>query len=243
VKFFDQGGNRINCQEWLATYEPYYFLDGPKLGRSIGEKNQTSHFVEAKICALLEQGTSLFEQDLILAMAWKTGQIDHRSSESQKKMIFAGNWATSLTTSGQYTLNFSASIPFVAARLATITAEINQGNPPYFFDLSGRLDGFGKVHRLTVTFFVSHGKFPIYDKYADVGAAAIDGDVPPGRNFPYKQLTKWREYELFMDRLARIKHCCPQERTSSPMFVSRSFDRSLWSYGHFFKIDSGSRCV
>ncbi len=244
MKFFDEGGNRISCDEWIAAYEPYYFLDGPGLGRRITARNQTSRFVEDHVCGLLGQTAPLSQLDLTLAMAWKMGLIDHQTSELQKKVVFTGNWAATLTANTQFKpLNFSSSIPALAARIATVSAETNQGNPRYFFDLTGPFEGFGKVYRLTIIFFASHGRFPIYDRYAHVAAQAIDEGLPPEATLLYKPVEKWSDYEAYMKLLAQVRNAYPLERTGSPMFVSRRLDRALWVYGHFFRTNAVTCCL
>jgi hypothetical protein len=244
MKFFDEGGNRIGYQEWLATYEPYYFLNGPTLSRRITRRNQTSRLVESRVCSLLNQTAPMSQQDLILAMAWKMGLIDHGASDIQQKIVFAQDWPATLTASTQFGVrDFSASIPFLAGKMATASAEVNRGNPRYLFDLAGKLEGFGPVYILTVIFFVSGGKFPIYDRYAHIAAQAIHEELSPENNIQYKQLSKWSDYERYMSTLARVRNVYPAESQNSSMFVSRSLDRTLWVYGHFFNNDSAAPCL
>jgi hypothetical protein len=240
MKFFDEGGNRIESQEWLDTYEPYYFLGNVGVGCRI--RNRTSRFVEGRVCDLLGQTAALSLQDLVLVMAWKTGMIDQLGSDVQKKIVFAGDWATRLTAYGQRTVDFSSSIPSLAAKMPTAQVQVDNGSPRYLYDLAQRFEGFGPVYALTVLFFASHGRFPIYDRYAHIAAQAIHEDLPPEANVSYRQLSKWREYERYMDLLARVRNACPKERADSSMFVSRTLDRALWVYGHFFKTGSDAAC-
>src|SRR5258708_4837356 len=165
--FFDNQGNQIQCQEWLMTYEPYYFLSGPTLQPRINGRNQSSPFVENQVCALLTQPTPLSKDNLILAMAWKIGGlIDHGRSEAGQKIVYLQDWPRRLTSKSRFgILDFSLSIPRLAATMPTILTQIGQGNPRYLFDLVPRPKGFGNVYILTVLFFVTHGEYPIYDKY------------------------------------------------------------------------------
>ena len=75
MTFFDEQGNPIQCQQWLNTYEPYYFLNGPTWGRRINIRNQSSRFVEDQVCALLAKTVPLSQHDLMLAMAGKIGGL------------------------------------------------------------------------------------------------------------------------------------------------------------------------
>jgi hypothetical protein len=190
MKFFDDQGNQIQSQQWLKTYEPYYFIGGATWGRRINGRNQSSGFVEDQVCAMLTQAAPLSVQDLTLAMAWKIGGlIDHRRSEANQEIEYLHNWPRTLTATGQYgARDFSQSIPFLASNMNAILKQIIQGNPQYLLDLVPQLAGFGNVYILTILFFVSRGKYPIYDKYAHIGAHAITRDSPPGSRVQYKEL-------------------------------------------------------
>ncbi|MGA9040362.1 MAG: hypothetical protein WB421_07495 [Terriglobales bacterium] len=239
MTFFDEQGNAISCQQWLDKYLPYYFLNGPKWGGR--PRNQTSYYVEDTVCALLTKTPPLSLQDLVLAMAWKIGLIDHGRSEFTKKIEYQQNWPTTLTARLQYgTLNFSSSIPYLATNMAAINAQLNR-DPQYLFNMVRRqlpqVKGFGYVYILTLQFFITHGKFPIYDKFAHVAALAIDQGLSPAsppKSYVKYGLTKWSDYDNYMNLLARIRNAY-QQQAGSPMFISRDLDRALWVYGHFFE--------
>jgi hypothetical protein len=233
MKCFDEHGNQIQYQQWLKTYEPYYFLNGPTRGNRITSQRQTSPFVENRVFALLTQTTQLSKLDLILAMAWKIGEIDHPGSEAAKNIKYLHNWPTALKD--RYRHDFSVSIPSLAARMPTILTQVGQGNPQYVFDLLPKLEGFGYVYILTVLFFVTHGRFPIYDRYAHIAALAIDQGLPPGSCVTYRDVQKWSDFQHYMNLLLRISKACPQQLGNPPMFISRPIDRALWVYGHFFE--------
>jgi hypothetical protein len=237
VTFFDEQGGPIQFQQWLKTYEPYYFLNGPTRGQRINGRNQSSRFVEDQVCALLARSTTLSQQDLTLCMAWKIGGlIDHRGSEAHQKIEYLQNWPAALTAAGQYgTRDFSRSIPFLANSMSTLLKQISQGNPRYLFDLVPQLAGFGNVYILTVLFFVSHGRFPIYDRYAHIAAEAIAQDLRPDSRVHYRDLQKWDDYDRYMDLLRAINKARPEQPGSASMFISRPVDRALWVYGHFFQ--------
>src|SRR5260221_8087792 len=158
MTFFDERGNQIRYQQWLKIYEPYYFLDGPTSGNPIKRRNRTSHFVENQVVALIKQATRPSKDDLILAMAWKIGEIDHPGSEAAKRIKYLHNWPTELND--RYRHDFSVSIPSLAANMPAILEQIAQGNPQYLFNLDPKPQGFGYVYILTVLFFVTHGRFP-----------------------------------------------------------------------------------
>jgi hypothetical protein len=232
---FDAQGNQISPAQWSSTYERYYFLNGPK--RDGQPRNQTSPFVENQVCALLSQTTPLSRQDLILAMAWKIGLIDHSLSEARQRIEYRQDWPTKLTAKTQFrTLDFSTSIPDLAANMPKIT-QMSQVNPQYLYDLTPRPKGFGHVYILTVLFFVTHGRYPIYDKYAHIAALAIDQGLPPGSYVHYREGQKWSHYQHYTNLLLPIGRACPQQLGNPSMFISRPVDRALWAYGHFFEAE------
>jgi hypothetical protein len=245
MTFFDEQGEVIQHQQWLETYEPYYFLGGPTYGRRVNSRNQSSRFVEDQVCSLLTKTTPLSQDDLILAMGWKIGGlIDHGKSEVTHKIEYLQNWPKTLAATGQYgTRDFSRSIPYLASNMNMISKQISQGNPQYVLDLVPQLVGFGNVYILTVLFFAAHGRYPIYDRYAHVAAQAIGQDLRPGSNVRYKELQNWVDYESYMNLLRDVNKTDAKPSGDSSMLVSRPVDRALWVYGHFFDTGDKKRCI
>lgn len=245
MTFFNEHGGPIPCQQWLKAYEPYYFLQGRTRGRRVNSRNQSSRFVEDQVCALLTKTAPLSQRDLILAMAWKIGGlIDHSRSEATQRIEYLQNWPTTLAATGQYgRRDFSRSIPSLANNMSTIVKQISQGNPQYLFDLAPQLEGFGNVYILTVLFFISRGRFPIYDRYAHIAAQAIHKDLRPNSHVRYEELQKWADYDRYMNLLRTINKACPQSSEIESMFVPRPVDRALWVYGHFFETGVKTRAA
>lgn len=243
MNFFDERGNRIPCQQWLEVYEPYYFLGGPKWGRTINARNQSSRLVEDEVCSLLTKSNSLSLDDLVRIMAWKLGLIDHRGSEKTRTILYRQNWPATLSAKLQFrTLDFSASLPTLAASMPAILNELRRNNPQYLFNMTPQLPGFGYVFILTILFFVSQGVYPINDKYAHLAAIAIHDGLQPGSKVRYKGIQKWRDYEDYVKLLSSVSEVWPQEPGQPSVLVSRPLDRALWVYGHFFETEGGRVC-
>lgn len=237
MTFFDERGKVIQCPGWVATYEPYYFLGGPTFGKRINARNQSSRFVENKVCSLLTKTSLLSREDLVLLMAWKIGGlIDHRRSEPQKTILYLHDWPATLIES-RYRKDFSQGICYLAANIDAISERVHQGDPRYLFDLHLGLRNFGAVYILTVLFFISRGIYPIYDRYADVGGRAIASDSRPGSFVKYSGLQKWEQYQQYVRLLSAISKSAPQDAVDPSMCISRPVDRALWVYGHFFKTE------
>jgi len=239
MTFFDAQGNQIQPAQWLNTYERYYFLNGPR--RDGQPRNQTSPFVENRVCALLCQKTPLSRQDLILAMAWKLGLIDQSLSESRQKIEYRQDWATKLIAKSQFRiLDFSKSIPYLADNMSKIT-QVSQVDPRYLYDLIPLLKGFGHVYILTVLFFATRGQYPIYDRFAHIAALAIDQGLPLGSCVHYREGQKWSDYQQYKNLLVSIARTFPQQPGNVSVLISRPFDRALWVYGHFFQVGDKAR--
>src|SRR3954447_18203129 len=162
MKFFDERGNSIDCAHWLKAYEPQYFLDGA----ATKIQNRSSRFVEDQVCSLLAKESLLSEDDLKLLMAWKIGAIDHRASEQNKKIAYYYGWNGK--TENRYGHPLGSSIACLASKMSDIGKEIAAGNPEYLFDLHSTLASFGPVYIITILFFVSKGRYPIYDRFAHI---------------------------------------------------------------------------
>lgn len=236
MAFFNEDGNEeLPLKKWVEKFEPYYFIGGPTWRRRIHRGTQGSRFVEDQVCALLDHNRvpSLSIADLIPLMAWKIGMIGHRASEAAKEIVYRNSWNTRMVN--RYGHNFSASITRLANEMPTILEKANSGRPQRLFDMHTELESFGPVYILTILFFVTHGKYPIYDRFAHIAAEAIDAGLPPGSPVPsaYRSLRTWEDYEHYMELLRRAFGPCPQ-RPETSGFIPRSVDRALWVYGHFF---------
>ena len=90
----------------------------------------------------------------------------------------------------------------------------------------------GAVYTITLIYFLSKGKFPIYDKYAHIAAKALYlGANPaniwvgeaPGKNEKTKVFNMYFEYCWLLKRIFEVKKYC---------YICRDKDQALWVYGH-----------
>lgn len=87
----------------------------------------------------------------------------------------------------------------------------------------------GAVYMITLIFFLSKGKYPIYDKFAHKAALAIDSDENPAdvsvKPAPDKAAVN-KVLELYED------YRCLLNRVFNKCELSREEDQALWVYGH-----------
>jgi hypothetical protein len=228
MAFYDHHGNQVPYHQWSSLFVPSYYQGGPVLGRKVNRGNQSSHWVETRIHALLTQISPLSQADLTLALAWKIGSIDHRAS-TNAVVWRPANFATVLV-GGRWKWNFSQSIPYLASNVANIVQQLAI-DPSYLFSLRLPGTGFGATVKLAIQFFLTLGGEPIYDIYAHKAALAVDQNLPPGSVVAgYNAVQTWRDYQNFKQLLRRIGL-----QPHGSMFISRDDDRALWVYGHLFK--------
>jgi hypothetical protein len=232
MSFFAQTGELLSKQEWLRTFEPGYFLNGPTFG--LRRLNQSSPFVEARIEELLANNDGLSEENLKLVMGWKIGEIRHRPSEDQQAIIHLPLWDQQLTEH-RYGRNYAQSIRRIAATMPRFHQLPSRGHSQVVFDWHRQFTGFGPTFMLTILYFLTHGREPIYDKYAHKAALAYDQKVRPGGHVRhYQPVQSWSDYERFKRLLMPIASACDMRATGA-MLVPRSVDRALWVYGHLFE--------
>lgn len=163
------------------------------------------------------------QQDLKFVFGWKLGQIDHQASEHKQQVVYKSDWDQHLIAGMQFTSpDLSSAISLLAAQMS----QIQTLQPEAIFDLHHKLNDIGPVYILTFLFFLTHGQWPIYDKYAAIAVEAITLGQVPGSKVKVSQLSSWRGYTKFVGKISWI--CGSQN-------ISREQDQALWAYGHFFE--------
>ena len=99
-------------------------------------------------------------------------------------------------------------------------------------DIKKRTDakGIGSVYILTLLYFLSKGKYPIYDQFAHISCMAITNDISPTNTTNYIPLhgnpeRAWEDYLAYcklINEIFGIDSISPDE------------DLALWVYGHCF---------
>jgi len=199
--FFGPKGEGIDLKCWCDLYSAYYFLDGPTHGRRIGARNQTSSHVESAAIRILQQLNVLSHADLKFIFGWKLGQIDHGASEREQRVIYKPAWEQHLVARMQFA---EPDFSNVICELARSMPELQRRSPEAIFDLHKELDNIGPVYALTLLFFLSHGQWPIYDKYAATGLAAITQGRTPGREVKIPELSSWKRYMAYVESVCWV---------------------------------------
>lgn len=181
------------------------------------------------------------EKDVIYILAWKIGRINHRESENQKKFIYTSDW----TGAEQYNMKLygedfqiSGFVDYITSNIESLEKEVEEQpqlvlnklrehTPPY---------GIGTVYMITLLYFISRGKYPIYDRFAKMAVDAIINGIKPAEFVQYKELPSKNEggFDKLMCNGMK-NYICKIEKIFGKEYQNcRDIDRALWVYGHLF---------
>ena len=232
--FYRPDGSLMSEDEFVSYYGARYYIGG----RGVPRSSPSSRYVENTIDRLLKCGIKE-KIDIVHILAWKIGKIKHKESDKTNRFQYAKDWRQAenfdVTRYGKaFDLDGIAS--FVASNIEELEREADE-NPQLVLDrLYGEhFYGLGPVYLLTLLYFISKGKYPIYDRFAQMALTAIHNDVKPGGIVNFKALSgsafstiMKREMEEYNGQMERVFGEKYQD--------SRDIDRALWVYGHFFKV-------
>lgn len=216
MNFYNEQGNEITRNAWITNYKRYYFLNGPTCGRNITRGNQSSVFIENAIIKLLMKGIDNFS-DIKLLLGWKLGKIIH--SRSTNSIIFENRWETNHKDKN---IPYQPIMDYIIDNLQSLKSDKPQ-------NIYKQMRKFFKtdVHviPITIVFFLTKGKYPIYDRFAHKALVAIDKGIKPRTHLKIKSITCWNDYLDFIKMGQRI---------FKVETISRDIDQALWVYGHCF---------
>lgn len=240
-QFFDGNLKPLNIGEFVQRYNESYFIGG---GKMVAGVQQNSRFVENEIEQLLREGIKT-EEDVFRLLAWKTGAIRQVKSENEKKFIY--NSGTDVIKGVLqpplrqpiYTKEFTKCITDNIVELEHMAQTDPQRAINYLKDNAPK--GIGTVYILAVLYFISRGKYPIYDKFAMVAINAIVQGKKPGEEITYCDLPvkDSMAFNQIVDNYRNIYVKKIEFIFGSDYYISRDIDRALWVYGHSFRILTG----
>ena len=229
--FYDPQGKKISKEEFLKFYGDCYYLNNSKVSEEAIEK--------------LLNIDQLSAEDVMLIIRWELGRIDHKKSQNLNEIVFRGNEYGFFTqTERGRTVDARELCEIIATNYTHWkNSEDYQGILNKMRENSP--DNIGTVYLLTLLYFITQGKCPIYDRFAMMAARAISGDgagldKKPGDVVEYKDLPAKNEagfnnlingdkskYKEFVRNLQQI--------FGDEYKKNRDIDRALWVYGHCFR--------
>ena len=236
--FYDYKGNEITIEEFIKYYSNIYYLDTEQLNGI----RKSSRFIENTIDDLLKKGINS-EKDVINILAWKLGKIRHRESENIKCFVYTSDWENAK----QYDIKIYGKkveiykfIKYIVSNINGLEIEANEYPQSVLDKLNEKSPyGIGTVYMITLLYFISRGKYPIYDRFAMIAIDAITNGNKPDEFVKYKQLPSKKEkgFNKLMNNgmnnyIYKIEDVFGKEYQNN-----RDIDRALWVYGHLFKND------
>lgn len=247
MKFYDLEGNEIDIKVFIDTYSKDYFLTDEPLFTH----NYSSSFIEDEIKTILDNGIKNDDEgksEIAKILAWKIGKIDHHKSEEEKEFVYISDWQNAEKLEG---VKIVGKYPIKKAveYILENKEELSKKDPKSFLNELKDKDifkGIGTVYMTTLLYFLSKGKYPIYDRFAHQAAKAIYYGVDPGDVYvglaPDKSKTKeflkmYNEYCWLLKQIFSEYNKKNAEKLNLPenfkdYSITRKQDQALWVYGH-----------
>ena len=196
--------------------------------------NTTDRGVEKYIYDELINNEHVIKKQYIM---WKSGRLTTECLEAMKSADIAEKYSVK-TGRGKVIAHFDEYMQEINGNyelMKTIDGLEIESAYKILLDLNRRneVSPFGSVYILTLMFFLSGGKLPIYDKYAHTAVKALfltenPKDVfvgeAPDKNDVDKVLGMYKEYRLLLREVF-----CKEN-------IEREVDQALWVYGHSKKM-------
>ena len=264
MKFYDKDRKQFVKfgEPFIQQYaEAYYYPESGKSDQPLVKGlSRCSHYPEEEIDELLKSGIKK-EEDVVHILAWKIGKIAHLNCEKNKPFSYSSDWAdledydgwarnSSTVKLRKIEFPIKEIAEYVLAHLNRWKKEIEEDN--WFAVLEDFNDtkmrkgwkGLGTVYCITLLYFISKGKYPIFDQFADKALDVISNnkeEFPNADHKVYEPLPsdlptkgeKPREfkerYHEYCEKIEKLKSQLP-EVYRNPR--NRGLDRALWVYGH-----------
>lgn len=233
---------QIDREEFVSMYNESYFIEG---NRIISGVRQNSKIAEKEIERILNEGIKC-QNDVIYILAWKIGKIRHYESDKINKTVFSKDWKKAYDGKiWRYGEQWDGIFDFIHYIVDNIDElnELSKTNPQAVLDKlrENSPKGIGTVYFITLLYFISKGKYPIYDRFAALALEGIycgknplkdkiEKSVLPDKNS--KDFSNVYGYiEKYSNRLSEIFSADYNKNIET----YRNIDRALWVYGHAFK--------
>ena len=234
--FYTLDMEELTLPEFVTKYGNSYYTDQPRYIPRVG---QSSRAVEDTIDDLLKNGIKKPE-NVVQILAWKLGKIKHLESEDH--FVYAQDWKNAEQFEVyRYNQEFDIKTvaEYVVGNITRLEKEADTDPQKVICELRDlQIKGLGTVYLITLLYFISRGKYPIYDRFAMMAVQAICENKMPGDCVAISELpeknshtfqTVFEDYMIpFIKKLEDIFGAAYQE--------SRDIDRALWVYGHAFHV-------
>ena len=249
--------------QFINDYESIYYLDEENLDKKpvIVGLGQSCRWIEEDMEGLLWNREREWKPtDVVHLLAWKMGRINHKESIRCKSYCFTGmdektkqpTWSDKGELKAK---NRSGEIEIEQfAKNVLKFKEEYERKKDYFCEhpeemLASLKDtavkGIGSVYLVTILYFVSGGKYPIYDQFAMLAMKAIKDGGVPGKEYPIQDLPDRKSAaftrllsnpdSVYLDYIDNLKTLSEELYNDKDAYQkTRKIDQALWVYGHLF---------
>ncbi len=248
MKFFefnkDGECTQVEKKAFIEAYSKSYYIGNERL---VPRTIQNSKVAEEKIEKLLEKEEGIKSNcDVMNILAWKLGKIKHRETDDRetnerKEIICHKGWENRKSCKvKRYGKDWDLTkfVEYIVENKSNLEAKA-EDSPQEVLDKLKIVapNGIGTVYLITLLYFISKGKWPIYDRFAMMALNAIKSGAEPGATVDCLELPAKNsdEFSNVMEIL-KEKYIKPlQEIFGDEYTKKRDIDRALWVYGHCFK--------
>ena len=231
----------IERDKFLDLYSKRYYLCSEKLSGANGKAvGQNSKITEDEINKILKKGIRN-EIDVVHILAWKIGKIKHKESQAQDKFVYAKDWKNAQNFDVKRygkTFDMKQIAEFIVKYIGELERQATEDPQGVLNRLRDQnFSGLGSVYLITLLYFISRGKYPIYDRFAQMALYAICNNKKPGDIVEYNELPE-RQSRAFANVMNEdMKEYIRQMESvfGKTYRDSRKIDQALWVYGHLFK--------
>lgn len=250
----------FNRERFIEDYKTYYYLGntGRDCPKRINSRNQSYEGVEDILFtgknSIIEKKEDWALIDVLNILAWKTGNIDHSKSKKDEEIRYKAGWFAD-EEKGEYGLKLRAyslsgdAYSGFAKKVCNIRkqySENSQNDDSLWQELiraAQPINGLGPVYLITLLFFITRGRYPIYDRFAMAALLSLLANEK-GYNIPYDdsiiriaslpektESTDLYKLKMYDNYIGLLYHFFGESWINN-----RDIDRALWVYGHFFNV-------
>ncbi|MCH5315785.1 MAG: hypothetical protein J1E81_07715 [Eubacterium sp.] len=230
-KYFMPNGEEILREEFIKFYNNCYYVTNSKC-------------VEDEIDSLLKKEIKTRE-DFKMILAWKIGRINHKKSRFKGETIFSESWKEKDETKIAKLRNGNELDIYELLNLISDNDDLveeskkDDQKAQEVLCKINQTEGIGTVYLITLLYFISNGKYPIFDQFASAAVNAITKGKKPGEKVSINNLPDRKNIDnlLIGDK---TKGYLKFKRDIEKIFKyydyqnNRDVDRALWVYGHLF---------
>ena len=231
-------------EDFIKFNNDSYYLGNNRVVYGV---TQSCRYVEDEIDSILETGINN-KIDIMHILAWKIGRVKHSETNkhwnNEKKWYYYKGCENTeegfIQTSRGKEINCNNFANFILYNLPKFEKDVIENRPQEILNAlrDNSPEGIGTIYLITLLYFISKGKYPIYDRFADLAIQAIIQKEKPGTKLNHKEpVTKGdNKFDtIYIDTIKPFSKRIEKAFHSYDKYLkNRDLDRALWVYGHCF---------